>query len=291
MFIRMISLIIPVLLLGAVPIAASAGHADLRSNNYVIPTDQRVHFRSGATKLNFYGKEHSEIFGQMFIPKGSGPFPAVILAHDYLGTYKTHREWGERLRDWGYAALLVDSFDPRDAASGSEVGARVRAHDLYGALKYLRSRQDIIDDKVAVIGWSQGGTTTLIALQSGDGGSDTVESKLSADPKLRFAAGVAYYPRCASVRKDLYSPLLVLIGDRDGESSFLRGSVEQCRKLAAEYKAGGKPVEFELYENATHAFDYYFDKVNLGGAVLDRNPVATEAAIKRIEKFLGLQLR
>ena len=61
--------------------------------------------------------------------------------------------------------------------------------------------------------------------------------------------------------------------------------------MVAVYKAGGKPVEFEIYENATHVFDYDFNKTTYGGAVLERNSVATEASIKRIKNFLGLYLR
>ena len=248
---------------------ANAEHAAQRADNYVIPLDQRVYFKSGAGKLDHQGRAHTETFGQLFLPDGPGPFPSVVLAHDWYGAYRVQREWGERLRAWGYAALLVDSLDPRGAATGLSVSSRSRSADFLGAVRYLRSRDDIDGNKVAIIGWGQGGDAVLLA---------------SAFPK--FTAAVAYYPNCIVLRQAPQMPLLILMGTREDEPTFLYGHMAVCRKLAA-----GDKVDLRVLENATHGFDYDRDDVPWAGAVLTYNPVATKASIRWVKKFLEQHLR
>jgi dienelactone hydrolase len=61
------------------------------------------------------------------------------LLHSVL-IYEIHRKWADRLAEWGYVALLVNSKDRRGTADKSQPreAATTRAHDAYGALAYLR---------------------------------------------------------------------------------------------------------------------------------------------------------
>jgi dienelactone hydrolase len=43
-------------------------------------------------------------------PKGTGPFPAVVLLHGGSGVEPNHLEWSSWFADQGYVALVVDSF-------------------------------------------------------------------------------------------------------------------------------------------------------------------------------------
>jgi len=73
--------------------------------------------------------------------------------------------------------------------------------------------------------------------------------------ELRFAATVANYGSCAFkqyqlVLSDTDRPLLMLMGGRDAEVP-----ASACFPLLEQMKAAGKPVEWHLYPQATHAWD------------------------------------
>lgn len=280
---RILLIFLPILFFGT---QTSADHLDNRLGNIVIPDGERIHFQSYSENLKrTFGLEH-KIFGQLFVPEGEGPFPAVILSHDWLGLYQVHREWGERLKDWGYIAFMVDSFDPRGMRNGSDAGPLIRAADMYGALQYLKTRKDVIPDKVAIMGWSQGGTSVLVGIKSDKDNPNAVDTKYWKDPDLKFSAAIAYYPSCGYLSRDGYTPLLVLIGDRDDEPSPLRGSVQKCRDLESNRRSGNLPIRLKVFENATHVFDYYLNNAQWAGAVLDRNPDATAQSILEVKEFL-----
>jgi dienelactone hydrolase len=131
----------------------------------------------------------TELVGYLFAPSGAGPFPAIVMLHGRAGSYSAlkrgtytaatltmrHRMWGEFWAARGYVALHVDSFGPRGYPDGfpkhsydarpAEVSEQfVRPLDAYGALAYLRSRPDVIADRIGLHGWSNGGMTLLSAL-------------------------------------------------------------------------------------------------------------------------------
>src|SRR5580658_8394679 len=49
-------------------------------------------------------------------PDGPGPFPVVILLHGCSGVRPIQLQWADRLRSWGYAALILDSFTAHGVA-------------------------------------------------------------------------------------------------------------------------------------------------------------------------------
>jgi dienelactone hydrolase len=53
-------------------------------------------------------------------PEGAGPFPAVVMIHDCRGVRHYQHEWVRQLANWGYVALLVNSFFTRHAAGVCE---------------------------------------------------------------------------------------------------------------------------------------------------------------------------
>ena len=115
-------------------------------------------------------------------PAGPG-LPAVVMMHGRAGAYSErangvfdattlslrHKAWGREWADAGYLALLVDGFGPRGFPQGFprfSYDSRpdvlneptVRPLDAYGALAYLRSRPDVIADRIGLQGWSNGGS-------------------------------------------------------------------------------------------------------------------------------------
>src|SRR5205085_2862887 len=79
-----------------------------------------------------------------------------------------HKAWGREWAAAGYIAILVDGFGPRGYPQGfgphtydsrpAELNeVTKRPLDAYAALAYLRSRPDVIADRIGLLGWSNGG--------------------------------------------------------------------------------------------------------------------------------------
>ncbi|MBZ5710686.1 dienelactone hydrolase family protein [Nannocystis pusilla] len=191
--------------------------------------------------------------GWLFKPEGEGPFPAVIALHGCGGLFsslaperlsKRHDDWAMRLVDEGYVVLFPDSFGRRGIDSLCAVRDRPltvsrRARDAQGAAAWL-ARQPFVDpDRLAVLGWSHGGTSVLSFAGR-------------AEPKnTDIRAAVAFYPGCQRFADnptwEPEIPVTILIGKQDDWTP-----VEPCRALAKRF-----PNEIELveYPRAVHGFD------------------------------------
>lgn len=246
----------------------------------------------------------TQLTGFVFKPEKPGPHPAVVMLHGRAGPYSSlaqgvhsaetltmrHKMWGSFWADRGYVALHVDSFGPRGYPQGflkhsyrdrpPEVSEQaVRPRDAYGALDYLRQRNDVITDRIGLQGWSNGGMAVLAALVQ-----DSPDRSQSV-PARGFRAAIALYPSCRiqSRQGDYrpYAPLLILAAADDDEVSPLI-----CRDFASEARGRGVDLDFVLYEGAHHAYD------DPGRTKQSHSPnrAATHDALLRAEQFFHKHL-
>ena len=159
------------------------------------------------------GGPNSGARAELWRPAGAGPFPAVLVMHSCAGIADNERSWAGRLVGWGYAALVVDSFGPRGQRNICErtdfIPATVRAQDAFNAAIYLRTLPDILPDRIGVMGFSHGGSTTLFA---------AIGEAIPVDRGGRpFQAAVAYYPGCSggTIVSPFATDVLILIGKDD----------------------------------------------------------------------------
>ena len=244
----------------------------------------------------------TSLVGYLVAPAGRGPHPALVLLHGRGGPYSSlargvhdattlsqrHATWARFWAERGYVALLVDSFGPRGYPGGFPRGSytsrpaevseqTVRPLDAYGALAYLRTRGDVLGDRVGLQGWSNGAMTALVAM------ADPVPGNPA--PAAGFRAALALYPGCGMERVQgryvPYAPVLLLVASADDEVSPAR-----CQELAARSRAAGGPVELVVYEGAEHNFD------DPGRTKQSREPNrrATEDARVRAERFFRSRL-
>ena len=153
-------------------------------------------------------------------PVGAGPFPAVVLLHSCNGNWKKLDErWGRQIAPWGYVTLTVDSFGPRGIHNTCGNGSPAEmAFDAYRALDFLVRQHAVDPDRVAVLGFSQGGWLALSSVERG-----VVEHSSSN----KFRAAAAFYPTCRAVRGNLTVPALIMVGELDDWTP-----AEDCRQLA-----------------------------------------------------------
>ncbi|MBX5130136.1 dienelactone hydrolase family protein [Rhizobium lentis] len=182
------------------------------------------------------------LLGYLSRPQGDGPFPAVVVMHgcDHL-RLSVKELWPKRLVSWGHVVLVVDSFTTRNLKDTCRSRLPERAFDAYGALDFL-SKSGFVDvRRVALMGFSAGGTVTLDATKI-QGNEQFVEHK--------FKAAVAFYPACDANRGDPSVPTLILIGERDNWSR-----ADRCQKSLARLSDDAPPVELNVYRGAYHDFD------------------------------------
>ena len=267
-----------------------------------------------ADRVTFMSLDGStRLVGYLFAPAGkrTGPAPAVVMMHGRSGAYswsdaargrydastlsERHRMWGRLWAARGYVALLVDGFGPRGYPHGfprlsydqrpeelNEI--TVRPFDAYGGLVYLRTRRDVMADRVGLQGWSNGGSATLATMA--EVAADTPGAAMRG-PITGFRAALAFYPACAL--KGMfeeggyrpYAPVRVLQGDADEEVSPKR-----CARLVQKSRAEGGDIDIKLYPGATHDFD------DPGPAHqrIDANVAAREDAIVRAQAFFAQQV-
>ena len=115
--------------------------------------DEQVNFGSAG--------QGDPIQGYISRPKGAGPFPAVVLLHTCLGLPAERASIGARIATWGYVALFVDDFATRGLKETCAVDFKQALPDADGALAYLASLPYVDPDKIAAVGFSQGGDTAL----------------------------------------------------------------------------------------------------------------------------------
>ena len=128
---------------------------------------------------------------ELYLPAGAAPVGAVVVLHGCDGIEPHYRQWAQRLADWGYAALLIDSFGPRGFQEvcnrGLLVPPEAQARDAFDGAAYLRAAPQVHAQRVGVIGFSHGGWAVLKAVLAG---------LVRRPNEPAFAAAVAFYPGC-----------------------------------------------------------------------------------------------
>jgi dienelactone hydrolase len=250
------------------PVAAISALAFWSAEATAASLPERVAFASADGRTT--------LVGYVFLPEGphAARTPAVVMMHGRAGAYsslargkydastlsKRHQQWGHVWALQGYLAIMVDGFGPRGYPTGfprfsydsrpdelNEV--TVRPLDAYGALAYLRTRSDVVADRIALQGWSNGGSATLATM------SVTAPGISAPSPSTGFRAGLAFYPACGLKGQFTdglkpYAPVRVFHGSGDEETSPRR-----CAEFVAKSQAIGGDIQFQLYPDATHGFD------------------------------------
>jgi dienelactone hydrolase len=209
--------------------------------------------------------------GLFFTPDASsGGFPAVVALHGCDGMYARgsrerlgarHQAMAELLLAEGYAVLFPDSFNPRGLRELCSLPARAqpitqdnRRLDVLGALDYLRSRPDIASNRIALLGWSHGGSAVLAAMNARNPVVAAYLARLR-QPDEFYLTAIAFYPGCnASLRAhEGYAPaapVRIFIGDSDDWTS-----PKPCVLLGEAMEAMDLPLHVKTYPDTYHGFD------------------------------------
>jgi carboxymethylenebutenolidase len=191
-----------------------------------------------------YKSGDDTVHALLYTPAGKGPFPAIIVIHEWWGLNDWVKEQASKLSDEGYVALAVDLYRGKVAGSPDEAHELMRGmpedraqRDLHAAFAYLQSQANVKKDRLGAIGWCMGGGYSLdVALQ---------------EPEL--AADVINYGHLATdvnALKKINAPILGLFGAQD------RGiPPDDVKKFQSQLNQLGKKIDITIYPDAGHAFE------------------------------------
>lgn len=193
-----------------------------------------------------------KISGQLTLPPGDGPFPAVILYHGNFHPEKLEPWFDElvpRLVEAGFVTFVLDSFSGRKITSTAFNEARLsraaRLVDIFQALNMLARLDEIDENRIGISGYSVGGTTAMLA-------AEVQINETGLARGRSFGAHLLVYPSC-QIRFRSHTPtgapMLYLVADDDGYSP-----AEYCEEYVESVAATETNVKIETYEGNNHGW-------------------------------------
>jgi carboxymethylenebutenolidase len=191
-----------------------------------------------------YKSGDDTVHGLIYTPAGKGPFPAIIVIHEWWGLNDWVKEQASKLADEGYVALAVDLYRGKVATTSDEAHELMRGvpedraqRDLHAAFSYLQSQSNVKKDRIGAVGWCMGGGYSLdVALQ---------EPALAAD-----VINYGHLATDAAALKKINAPILGLFGAQD------RGiTPDDVKKFKEQLDQLGKKNDITIYPDAGHAFE------------------------------------
>src|SRR6516164_6330453 len=191
-----------------------------------------------------YKSGSETVSGILYTPEGKGPFPALVVIHEYWGLNDWVKEQASKLADQGYVTLAIDLYRGKVATTPDEAHQIMRgvpedraSRDLLAASAYLRSLKSVDPARVGDIGWCMGGGYAL--------------NLAIADPKLKVA--VINYGHLATDDASLKKINAVILGIFGGQDRGI--PVADVNKFESQLKTLGKTVEIHIFPDAGHAFE------------------------------------
>jgi carboxymethylenebutenolidase len=220
-----------------------------------------------------YKSGDETVQGILYAPEGKGPFPAIVVIHEWWGLNDWVKEQASKLADEGYVTLAVDLYRGKVATTPDMAHEIMRGvpedragRDLRAAVDYLRAQSNVRKDRLGSIGWCMGGGYSLqTALEVPD-----------------LAATVINYGHLVTEPENLtkiHAPVLGLFGGKDQGIT-----PDDVGKFEAALKKLGKKIDVKIYPEAGHAFE---NPNNKGGYRADD----AADAWKRTVRFLAANLK
>ncbi len=188
-------------------------------------------------------------------PEGEGPFPTVIMIHEFFGLNESIVSKADLLAKEGYLVVAPDTFRgsttawiPRAIYQVITTKPEAVDADLDSVYAWLESQSDVAQDRVGVAGFCYGGRASLLYSLHNN----------------KLAATVIFYGSSETdpaVLKNLPGPVLGIFGGAD--QSIPLTEVDAFEKGL---EAAGIPNQITVYDGQPHAFVQDAEGIQSGGA-------------------------
>lgn len=188
-------------------------------------------------------------------PEGDGPFPAVIMIHEFYGLNQSIVGKADLLAEEGYLVIAPDTFRgstttwiPRAIYQVISTKPENVNADLDSVYAWLKSQPDVETSQVAIVGFCYGGRTSLVYSLHNN----------------QLAATVIFYgsPETdVEILKTLPGPVLGIFAGADQSIP-----VEDVDAFDAALNEAGIQHEITIYEGQPHAFVRDAEGIKAGGA-------------------------
>jgi carboxymethylenebutenolidase len=191
-----------------------------------------------------YVEGDAETRGYLAVPEGAGPFPALVIIHEWNGLVDRVRQVADDFAAEGYVTLAADLYSGRTGANPEENIALMNeatadmtavVANLDAAVAFLRARPDVTG-RVGAMGWCFGGG---IALSFGLDGAN-------------HEATAIFYGRLVD------DPEVLSGMDHEVYGTFARldsgPSPEQVERFEVALRAAGIANDLHVYDDVGHGF-------------------------------------
>ncbi len=181
----------------------------------------------------------------LYTPAGKGPFPAIIVIHEWWGLNDWVKDQASKLADQGYAALAIDLYRGKVATTPDMAHEIMRGvpedrakRDLHAAFEFLASQPNVRKDRIGSIGWCMGGGYSLdVALQEPTLAADRDQLRPSRHRPRSAQENQRSHPRICSAPR-------------------IRASLPTtCTNSRPRMKQLGKKIDVKIYDDAGHGFE------------------------------------
>jgi carboxymethylenebutenolidase len=213
--------------------------------------------------------------GYLAIPEGPGPFPALVIIHEWNGLVDRVRQVADDFAAEGYVTLAADLYQGRTGSNPDENIALMNeatadmarvVSNLDAAVSFLRDRPDVTG-RVGAMGWCFGGGMALSFGLDGENHEATAifYGRLVDDPEV-----------LASIDHEVYGTFARL---------DTGPSPEQVEAFEAAMRSAGIENDLHIYDDVNHGFWLRIDEdpETRGTAGLD--------AWQRLKAYLDRTLR
>jgi len=188
-------------------------------------------------------------------PEGEGPFPAVIMIHEFYGLNEAIVSMADLLAEQGYIVVAPDTFRgsstawiPRAIYQVIKTKPEDVNTDLDSVYAWLESQADVDTSRTAIAGFCYGGRTSLLYSLHNN----------------KLATTVVFYGSSETdpeVLKTLPGPVLGIFGGADQSIPL-----EEVDAFEKGLEAAGIPHQITIYDGQPHAFVHDADGIKAGGA-------------------------
>ncbi len=187
-------------------------------------------------------------------PQGDGPFPVVIMIHEFYGLNESIVGKAEGLAQEGYLVVAPDTFRgsttawiPRAIFQVITNNPEQVDQDLDAVYAWIETQPNALVNHTGIVGFCYGGRASLNYSLHND----------------RLAATVIFYGAPETdpqVLKALPGPVLGIFGGADNSIP-----VDDVRAFEVALDQAGVPNEITIYENQPHAFVTNMEAIRSGG--------------------------